>query len=112
MLWGKTLRSPYPSARIRNIDFSDALSISGVHAILTADDVPGKNLFGLDHPDQPVLAEDDVRYAGEPIALVAAEHPEIAEKLLLPSRSNLKFLLHLLTVKMPLPPILYTLKEM
>ena len=80
MLWGKTLRSPYPSARIRNIDFSDALSISGVHAILTADDVPGKNLFGLDHPDQPVLAEDDVRYAGEPIALVAAEHPEIAEK--------------------------------
>ena len=78
MLWGKTLRSPYPSARIRNIDYSEALAISGVHAILTASDVPGKNLFGLEHPDQPVLADDIVRYAGEPIALVAAEHPEIA----------------------------------
>ena len=80
MLWGKTLRSPHPSARIRNIDFSDALMISGVHAILTADDIPGKNLFGLEHADQPVLADDLVRYAGEPIALVAAEHPEIAAK--------------------------------
>ncbi|MBJ69111.1 MAG: xanthine dehydrogenase subunit D [Acidimicrobiaceae bacterium] len=78
MLWGKTLRSPHPSARIRNIDYSEALAISGVHAILTASDVPGKNLFGLEHPDQPVLADDIVRYAGEPIALVAAEHPEIA----------------------------------
>ncbi len=80
MLWGKTLRSPHPSARIRSIDFSDALMISGVHAILTADDIPGKNLFGLEHPDQPVLADDLVRYVGEPIALVAAEHPEIAAK--------------------------------
>jgi len=80
MLWGQTLRSPYPSARIKNIDISEALSISGVHAILTANDVPGKNLFGLEHPDQPVLADDLIRYAGEPIALVAAEHPEIAAK--------------------------------
>jgi len=80
MLWGRTLRSPHSSARIRNIDYSEALAISGVHAILTATDVPGKNLFGLDHPDQPVLADDIVRYAGEPIAIVAAEHPEIAAK--------------------------------
>ena len=80
MLWGQTLRSPLPSARIKGIDFSEALAISGVHAILTANDVPGKNLFGLEHPDQPVLADDLIRYAGEPIALVAAEHPEIAAK--------------------------------
>ena len=80
MLWGQTLRSPLPSARIKSIDFSEALAISGVHAILTANDVPGKNLFGLEHPDQPVLADDLIRYAGEPIALVAAEHPEIAAK--------------------------------
>ena len=44
MLWGQTLRSPYPSAKIRKIDFSQALAIEGVHAILTADDVPGENL--------------------------------------------------------------------
>jgi xanthine dehydrogenase, molybdenum binding subunit apoprotein (EC 1.17.1.4) len=47
---------------------------------VTANDVPGKNLFGLEHPDQPVLFDDLIRYAGEPIALVAAEHPEIAAK--------------------------------
>ncbi len=80
MLWGQTLRSPYPSAKIRKIDFSQALAIEGVHAILTADDVPGENIFGLEHPDQPVLAFDMVRYVGEPVAIVAANHPEVAKK--------------------------------
>lgn len=79
MLWGQTLRSPYPSAKIRKIDFSQALAIDGVHAILTADDVPGENIFGLEHPDQPVLAFDIVRYVGEPVAIVAANHPEVAK---------------------------------
>ena len=80
MLWGQTLRSPYPSAKIRQIDFSQALSMEGVHAILTADDVPGENIFGLEHPDQPVLAFDVVRYVGEPVAIVAANHPEVAKR--------------------------------
>tara|TARA_Y100001970_G_scaffold1881_1_gene2233 strand:+ start:14782 stop:17040 length:2259 start_codon:yes stop_codon:yes gene_type:complete len=80
MLWGQTLRSPYPSAKIRQIDFSQALAMEGVHAILTADDVPGENIFGLEHPDQPVLAFDMVRYVGEPVAIVAANHPEVAKR--------------------------------
>ena len=80
MLWGQTLRSPYPSAKIRKIDFSQALAMEGVHAILTADDVPGENIFGLEHPDQPVLAFDIVRYVGEPVAIVAANHPEVAKR--------------------------------
>tara|TARA_Y100000768_G_scaffold387368_1_gene378426 strand:+ start:368 stop:2626 length:2259 start_codon:yes stop_codon:yes gene_type:complete len=80
MLWGQTLRSPYPSAKIRGIDFSGALALEGVHAILTADDVPGENIFGLEHPDQPVLAFDTVRYVGEPVAIVAANHPEVAKR--------------------------------
>ena len=80
MLWGQTLRSPHASAKILSIDISEALTISGVHAILTADDVPGKNIFGLERTDQPVLASDCVRYVGEPIAIVAADHPEIARK--------------------------------
>mgnify|MGYP001169438161 FL=1 len=80
MLWGQTLRSPYPSAKIRKIDFSQALVMEGVHAILTADDVPGENIFGLEHPDQPVLAFDIVRYVGEPVAIVAANHPEVAKR--------------------------------
>jgi xanthine dehydrogenase D subunit len=78
MLWGSTLRSPHPSARIRSIDISPALAMPGVHAILTSDDVPGVNAYGLDHADQPVLAVDVVRYQGEPVALVAADHPETA----------------------------------
>ncbi len=80
MLWGQTLRSPHASAKIRGIDFSHALTIEGVHAVLTADDVPGENIFGLEHPDQPVLAFDVVRYVGEPIAIIAANHPEVAKQ--------------------------------
>jgi xanthine dehydrogenase D subunit len=80
MLWGVTLRSPHPFARIRAIDISEALATAGVFAVLTADDVPGKNVYGLELSDQPVLAKDQVRYQGEAIALVAANHPEIARQ--------------------------------
>jgi xanthine dehydrogenase D subunit len=80
MLWGATLRSPHPYARIRSIDISEALKLPGVYAVLTHDDVPGENLYGLEHPDQPVLAVDEVRYQGEPVAIVAAEHPETARR--------------------------------
>ncbi len=78
MLWGVTLRSPHPYATIRSIAIGEALATPGVHAVLTADDVPGRNACGLEHADQPVLAADVVRYQGEPVALVAADHPEIA----------------------------------
>ena len=80
MLWGHTLRSPHPNARIRSIDVSAAVASAGVHAVLTADDVSGKKTYGLDFADQPVLAWDRVRYAGEPVAIVAAEHPELARR--------------------------------
>ena len=52
----------------------------GVHAVLTHDDVPGKKTYGLEFSDQPVLAIDRVLYYGEPVALVAAEHPEQARR--------------------------------
>jgi len=78
MLWGATLRSPHPSARITSVSIGEALATPGVHAVLTHDDVPGTNRCGLEHTDQSVLAEDVVRYQGEPVALVAADHPEIA----------------------------------
>ncbi len=80
MCWGVTLRSPHPHARIRRIDITDALTVPGVWAVLTADDVPGENAFGLEHADQPVLASEFVRYEGEPVALVAADHPETARR--------------------------------
>jgi xanthine dehydrogenase D subunit len=80
MLWGATLRSPHPRARIAGIDLTAALATPGVHAVLTAEDVPGATHYGLEHRDQPVLAMGQVRYAGEPVAIVAADHPEIARR--------------------------------
>ncbi|MER7015226.1 xanthine dehydrogenase subunit D [Saccharopolyspora sp. NPDC000359] len=82
MLWGATLRSPHPHARIKTIDIGPAMAVAGVQAVLTAEDVPGDNCFGLKHADQPVLAADVVRYEGEAVALVAADHPETARRAL------------------------------
>ncbi|PXX58186.1 xanthine dehydrogenase molybdenum binding subunit apoprotein [Nocardia tenerifensis] len=81
MLWGATLRSPHPRARIVRVDLGKALALPGVYAVLTHEDVPGRKKYGLDHTwDQPVLAIDEVRHQGEPVALVAADHPEIARR--------------------------------
>ena len=83
MLWGATLRSPHPRARITSIDVGPALATPGVRAVLTHEDVPGRKTFGIDHTDdQPVLAIDQVRHEGEPVALVAADHPETARRAL------------------------------
>ncbi len=80
MLWGATLRSPHPHARIAAIDVSQALTSPGVLAVLTHDDVPGKRTYGLELADQPVLAWDRVLYAGQPVAVVAAETLELAKR--------------------------------
>jgi xanthine dehydrogenase D subunit len=79
-VWGATLRSPHPYARLVSVDVSAALAMPGVHAVLTAEDVPGKATYGLITADQPVFASDYVRYVGEPIAVVAAETPEICRR--------------------------------
>jgi CO/xanthine dehydrogenase Mo-binding subunit len=80
MLWGHTVRSPHAHARIVSIDVAAAVAMPGVHAVLTHEDVPGAKRYGLEFPDQPVLAIDRVRYFGEPVVLVAAEHPEQARR--------------------------------
>jgi len=80
MLWGATIRSPHPRARVRSIETGAALVVPGVMAVLTHEDVPGRKTYGLEIPDQPVLAFPDVRYQGEPVALVAADHPETARR--------------------------------
>ena len=81
MLWGATLRSPYPLAKILKIDLNPAKAIPGVHAVLGAWDVP-VNRCGAVNKDTPVLADDMVRYVGEPIAIVAAETPSLARRAL------------------------------
>jgi CO/xanthine dehydrogenase Mo-binding subunit len=80
MLWGHTVRSPHAHARVVAVDVSEAVTMAGVHAVLTHADVPGAKTYGLEYQDQPVLAIDRVRYFGEPVALVAAEHPEQARR--------------------------------
>ncbi len=80
MLWGATVRSPHPHARILSIEAAAARAMPGVHAVLTHADVPGEKLYGLEIADQPVLAIDEVNYWGEAVALVAADHPEQARR--------------------------------
>ncbi len=80
LLWGATLRSPHPRARIHGLDLAGAVAMPGVYAVLTHEDVPGAKHYGLEISDQPVLAMSEVRYQGEPVAIVAADHPETARR--------------------------------
>ena len=80
MVWGHIVRSPHPHARIRSIDIGPALAVPGVHAVLTADDVPGDKTYGLEHADQPVFAHNVVMHIGEAVAAVAADHPDTARR--------------------------------
>jgi xanthine dehydrogenase D subunit len=79
-LWGVTLRSPHPRAKIRSIETATASGLDGVEAVLTHQDVLGAKTYGMKVSDQPVLAIDEVRYQGQPVAVVAARHPEIARR--------------------------------
>jgi len=75
MLYARMKTSTVAHARIRSIDTSEAKAMPGVAAVLTADDVPDVRMFG----DEPIVARGKVVYYMEPVALVAAETPEIAE---------------------------------
>src|SRR5439155_11436812 len=82
MLWTKALRSPHHHAGIVRLDTRKAEALAGVHAVVTHEDVP-KNTYGhleaLGIPaDEPLLAEGDVRYRGQPIAAVAAQDESLA----------------------------------
>ena len=76
------LRSPYPHAVIESIDFSEAEAISGVSCVITSEDVPGEDGFGVFVHDQPILATGKVRYVGEAVAAVIADDLLTARKAL------------------------------
>lgn len=78
LLLGKVVFSRYAHARILNIDLSEALKIIGVKAILTATDIPGENQMGPVIHDEPCLAENEVTFIGQAIALICAEDEETA----------------------------------
>ena len=83
-LVGKCLRSPFPYAKIVSIDQNSIIAarqVAGVHAVLTADDIPA-HLVGRMLRDMPILARDVVRFAGQKVVAVAAEDDDIAEEAL------------------------------
>jgi len=79
MLWGKLLRSPIASGRIKRIDVSKALALPGVHAVVTGEDCTGLRI-GRRLYDMPILADGEVRFVGEKVAAVAADTELIAEE--------------------------------
>jgi CO/xanthine dehydrogenase Mo-binding subunit len=82
MLYGKTYRSTVAHARIRGIDVSAAQAMPGVYAVYTGADMQKlipEPYYGPAFHDQPILALDKVRHVGEPVALVLAADPHVAE---------------------------------
>ena len=77
-IYGRVVRASMTPAKIKEIDASAALALPGVHCVLTAKDIPGKNEGR--YPDFPVLAEDVVADIGDAVALVAAETRDLAEE--------------------------------
>ena len=82
MLYARTLRAGLPHARIRSIDTSAARALAGVRAVLTHEEIPGRNLHGIVDLDWPVLCADKIRYSGDAVAVVAADSESIATRAL------------------------------
>jgi len=83
MLYGKIFRSTVPHGRIRRIDASAARGVGGVYRVVTAADIRSivpEPYYGPAFHDQPILAIDKVRYVGEPVAVVLASDPHVAEE--------------------------------
>lgn len=77
-LTGRVVYSPVAHGVIKSIDFSEAIKLKGVAAILTAKDIPGANQMGPVIHDEPCLADTEVIFIGQAILLIAAETEEIA----------------------------------
>src|SRR5919106_4584376 len=81
-IYAKLLRSPHPHARVLSVNTARALKLDGVFAVITGEEMPEK--FGImpSTQDEEALAIDKVRYAGDPVAAVAAASESLAEKAL------------------------------
>lgn len=80
MLYAAVYVSPVAHGKLKSVDLEDALATEGVVTVLLAKDIPGSNNYGNIIQDDRVLAQDDVTFVGEPIAIVVAVTPEIAKK--------------------------------
>jgi xanthine dehydrogenase large subunit len=68
--------SPVAAGELLSVDASEAMMLPGVVGVYTAADVPGHNMFGIVAADEPFLADHDLLYLGQPLAVIAAETPE------------------------------------
>jgi xanthine dehydrogenase large subunit len=68
--------SPVAAGELVSVDAREALMLPGVVGCFTVADVPGHNMFGIVAADEPFLADGEVSYLGQPVAVVAAETPE------------------------------------
>jgi xanthine dehydrogenase large subunit len=85
LLTGQVVYSPYAHARIKSFDLTAAKKLPGIHAVISAKDIPGKNQMGPIIKDEPCLAEAEVQFIGQGLFLIAGENTEIcrqAEKLI------------------------------
>jgi CO/xanthine dehydrogenase Mo-binding subunit len=82
MAHGKILRSPFAHARVVRVDASKAEALPGVFAVITREDQRRIGMFGAAYKDQTIVAVDKVRYAGDPVAAVAAVDEATAEEAL------------------------------
>ncbi|UCE00887.1 MAG: xanthine dehydrogenase family protein molybdopterin-binding subunit [Chloroflexota bacterium] len=116
MLYLKMVRSPVPHANLKNVDFSAAEKVPGFVRALTHKDVP-KNIYtiltliGVGPDEEYVLAENTVRYIGEPIAAIVAESEEAAQEAAAKVRLELEELPAVFDVEEALKPGAPVLKE-
>jgi CO/xanthine dehydrogenase Mo-binding subunit len=96
LLWAGALRAGVARGRLVRVDVAPALLVPGVFAALTSQDVPGSNRLGIVVKDTPLLVEETIRCAADPVALVLAE-----------SRDALRRGLEAVEIEIePLPPVL------
>jgi CO/xanthine dehydrogenase Mo-binding subunit len=111
MLHARIRWSGVPHAIIRGIDTSEAVKVPGVRAVLTAGDIPGINRYGLAVQDQRVLADDKVRTAADPVALVAADTEQAAEEAITKIKLDLEPLRPILSIEDALDPTAPSIHE-
>lgn len=80
VLYGLCFDSPKAHGKIKSVDYSKAEAVEGVIRIFTYKDILGENQIGGIIPDEPLWAEDEVHFWGQPIAFIVAESDAIAKK--------------------------------
>ncbi len=79
-LYSVVFDAPVAHAKINHVDYSDALQVPGIERIITHEDIPGENQIGGIIPDEPLFAEDEIHFWGQPIALIVGTSEHVCRK--------------------------------